>query len=193
MDLSKILKTVDGVMTVVDSLKGSKAETPPDVASGESPAQGFAGALEARLANVLVAALKEAFDRDHARLEMERTQLEEQRRHAETMLRMEARRQAIDRESSRLRLLGIGALAAWIFSVLLLVFRAAPVSGAAQAVTAGGWLLLLGAIAVAFHAQSRIAAQDPASEQPVESGAEGGAALWLLLAGLALSSVSMLL
>ena len=36
------------------------------------------GPLEARLAGVVVAALKEAFDRDHQRLELEREQMREQ-------------------------------------------------------------------------------------------------------------------
>ena len=45
-------------------------------------AQGLAGQIETRLTNVVVAALKEAFERDHARLELERAQMEEQRRRA---------------------------------------------------------------------------------------------------------------
>ena len=53
---------------------------------------------------MVVAALKEAFDRDHARLELERGQLEEERRRAAAALQAELRRQAIDRELGRLRL-----------------------------------------------------------------------------------------
>ena len=82
-------------------------------------AQGLAGQIEARLTNVVVAALKEAFDRDHARLEMERAQLEEERRRAAAALQAELRRQAIDRELGRLRLLVGAAMVGWIASVAI--------------------------------------------------------------------------
>src|SRR6267143_2432692 len=55
------------------------------------------GALEARLAGVVVAALKEAFERDTRRLELERAQLDAERERAERALRLELRRQAADR------------------------------------------------------------------------------------------------
>ena len=53
-----------------------------------------AGGLEARLAGVVVAALKEAFDRDSKRLELEREQLETERQRAERALEARAARQA---------------------------------------------------------------------------------------------------
>src|SRR6185369_13257388 len=62
------------------------------------------GGLEARMAGVVVAALKEAFDRDTRRLELEREQLAAERQRAER-LRLELHRQAGDREIGRLRLL----------------------------------------------------------------------------------------
>ena len=71
---------------------------PPASAPSLPRMQSLAGQLEAPLTNVVVAALKEAFDRDHARLELERAQLEEERRRAEQALRLELRRQAADRE-----------------------------------------------------------------------------------------------
>src|SRR5512132_2588594 len=49
---------------------------------------GAPGTLEARLAGVLVAALKEAFDRDRTRLELEQAQLEAERRRAEDAMRL---------------------------------------------------------------------------------------------------------
>ena len=72
------------------------------------------GALEARLAGVVVAALKEAFDRDTRRLEIEREQVAVERERAERALRLEVRRQAGDREIGRLRLLAGGVLAVWL-------------------------------------------------------------------------------
>src|SRR5262245_8137635 len=76
----------------------------------QAPSSGVRGYLETRLTNGLVAALKEAFDRDHARLELERAELEEQRRRAERTLQVELLRQAADRELGRLRLLAGTAL-----------------------------------------------------------------------------------
>src|SRR5207247_1127443 len=58
---------------------------------------GGPGGLEARLAGVVVAALKEAFDRDTRRLELERAELEAERERADRALRLELRRQAGDR------------------------------------------------------------------------------------------------
>src|SRR5678809_270454 len=102
MNFAKLFKTVDTILAVRDFATGSKKESdasPTDVSPRPS---GFAGEIEARLTNVLVAALKEAFDRDHARLDLERAHLEEQRRRAEEAARLELRRQTADREIARL-------------------------------------------------------------------------------------------
>ena len=82
--------------------------------SSSRPAAARAGGLEARLAGVVVAALKEAFDRDTRRLELEREQLEAERERAERALRLELQRQAGDREIGRLRLLAGVAVASWL-------------------------------------------------------------------------------
>src|SRR5262245_30438221 len=58
---------------------------------------GAATQIQAQLAGVAVAAIKEVFDRDSARLEMERAQQEAERQRAEELLRIELRRQAADR------------------------------------------------------------------------------------------------
>src|SRR3954451_21744896 len=47
------------------------------------------GQIEARLAGVVVAALKEAFDRDRARMDLERAHLDAERQRAEEALRGE--------------------------------------------------------------------------------------------------------
>ena len=194
MDIGKLLKTVDGVMAVVDSLKGGKQEPQPSETglTENAPPVGLGVQIETRLTNVMVAALKEAFDRDHARLEMERTHAEEQRRHAEALMRMELRRQVADREIGRLRFLAGGALAGWIFSVVLLVPRLDTVSAVSNIVLVAGWLLLLGSLGSALSAQGRISAQEPESENHSDTSTAGAAAVWLLLAGLALSALSML-
>src|SRR5438128_10007783 len=94
------------------------AAPPPETSLTQTAAaRGVAGQIETRRTNVVVAALKEAFDRDHARLELERAELDEQRRRAEETLRLELRRQTIDRELSRLRLLTGTALVGWLASI----------------------------------------------------------------------------
>ena len=101
------LQLIDAALGVANFARGRKA--PRAAADGQrsqlEPAAGAPGGLEARLAGVVVAALKEAFDRDTRRLELEREQLEAERERAERALRLELQRQAGDREIGRLRLL----------------------------------------------------------------------------------------
>ena len=140
---------------------------------------------------MVVAALKEAFDRDHARLELERAQIAEERRRAEEALRLELRRQAIDREVGRLRLLAGAALVGWIASIVMFAVRAASTSTGARVMVAAGWLLLLGALAAAFTAQSKVGA-GMAEERASASSAAATASLWMLVAGLAVTALSLL-
>jgi hypothetical protein len=195
VNFSNLFKVVDAMMAFRDAANRFKgpapASPPPDVALSQSAAaQGLAGQIETRLTSVVVAALKEAFDRDHARLELERVQLEEQRRRAEEALRLELRRQTVDRELSRLRLLGGTALVGWIASVVVFGVRAGAGSVAARVVLGAGWLLLLAALASAFTAQARVSGSVSDKNQMIESGA---APLWLLIAGLAVTAMTLLL
>jgi len=140
------------------------------------------GQIEARLTGIVVAALKEAFDRDRSRLELERSQLEEQRHRAEEAMRLELQRQATDREIGRLRLLAGTAMVGWLASLVMLAVRVDVMSVAGRSILAVGWALLLGAIAASFTAQ-----------KAPESGQGGTMALWLLVAGLAASAISVLI
>jgi hypothetical protein len=192
-----LLKAFDAVIALTDvarKLRGGPPEERSETAlTTNSTPNTLAGQLETRLTNVVVAALKEAFDRDHARLELERAQLDEQRRRAEEAMRLELRRQAADRELGRLRLLAAVALVGWIASVLVLGTRAAETSTLARSVLGGGWLLLLSALAAAFSAQGRIGAYAPDNSAPLDAGPGAAAALWLLVGGLALTALSLLL
>ena len=113
------LQVLDAVIGVTDLARSRKIRKMSQE-SGEPPQQLEAGGraglggLEARLAGVVVAALKEAFERDTHRLELEREQLEAERLRAERALALELRRQASDREIGRLRLLAGVAVASWI-------------------------------------------------------------------------------
>jgi len=196
MNFTAIFRAFDTAMALRDAARRFRGETPPPAADTglspvSAPGSALVGQIETRLTNVVVAALKEAFDRDHARLELERAQMEEQRRRAEEALRLELRRQAADRELARLRLLGGAALIGWIAAVTLVVVRLGTLSVAARSLSAVGWVLLLGSLGAAFSAQKRLsmAANDPS---PVEAGPGAVVALWALIAGLAVAGMALL-
>lgn len=190
MNFSTLFRAYDTVIALRDAARKFTASasgfSPPETSlSQTTAAQGLAGQIETRLTNVVVAALKEAFDRDHARLELERAQLEEERRRAEEALRHELRRHAMDRELTRLRLLAGMALIGWIASVAILFIH--PSSIPSRIVLGLGWLLLLGALGASFSAQGRINADK------MGSGDAGALPLWLMIAGLAATAISLLL
>ena len=190
----RVLDVVIGVTDIARSRKIQKmsqesADQPQQLEAG---GRAGLGGLEARLAGVVVAALKEAFERDTHRLELEREQLEAERLRAERALALELRRQASDREIGRLRLLAGVAVASWIGT---LFFSARLLGGPPGARGALGiaWLLLLAAFASSFVAQSQVAesASRP-DERGVDSGLAGAFALWLIVLGLALVGVAVL-
>jgi hypothetical protein len=156
---------------------------------------GSSGPLEARLAGVVVAALHEAFDRDSVRLEMERSQIEAERRRAEELLRAELRRQAADRILSQLRLIAVMAVVTWALSAALGVWLPGMREGLPRSLLAAGWVFALGALASAFVGWQRV------SLHSADVGASGTAVLgqtaavyapWLLIAALALSGAGLL-
>ncbi len=198
MNFAGLLKAFDTIVVlreVARRFKAPDAPAPPNetaLAGTSTPPAALTGQIEARLTGVVVAALKEAFDRDHARLELERAQLDEQRRRAEEALRAELRRQAADREVARLRLIAGTALGGWIASVATMVVRLDTASAVSRGVSAFAWLLLLAALGTAFMAQGQVSASVPGNSAPVEAGRQGTAALWLLIAGLACAAIALI-
>lgn len=185
-------------MRVLDTVAGlAQMTTRPRRAEGSevAPAQpsGPLGALEARLAGVVVAALKEAFDRDKARMDLERETIEAERARAERALQAELRRQAADRTLTHLRLIAVfaggmllvsGALSAWI----------APMrDGAAAVALAGGWVAALAALGCVFAAWPRVSGWAAGSSSDAQQSGPAAAAPWLLLLALALTGASVLL
>jgi hypothetical protein len=166
---------------------------------GEDPlaAAGARGTFEARLAGVMVAALKETFERDSRRLELEREQIEADRERAERALRLELLRQVGEREIGRLRLTAGVAVVTWLTT---LFFAARLMGGplAARVAVGIGWALLLVALACAFAAQSRVgdalrrAAVDATPPETIDGGTAGTIAPWLIVAGLALVGLAVL-
>jgi hypothetical protein len=199
----RILDTVLGLTDVARRFRAPASpppadDTPQDLAAAARG--GLGGPIEARLAGVVVAALKEAFDRDHQRMELEREHAESERRRAERALRLELLRQAGDREIGRLRMLAAVAVASWLGTLVFAAQLLDEAAGSRIAVGAG-LVLLLAAFAASFTAQSslgRSLAQAPIDDATVRpavfsSGAAGAAAPWLIVAGLASVGLAALL
>jgi hypothetical protein len=195
----RILDMAIGAADIARAATGSrgKDEPPPDPDEQLDLATRSGPGLEARLAGVVVAALKEAFDRDTRRVDLERQHLAAERERAERALRLELQRQAGEREIGRLRLLAGVAVVAWIGSLAL---SARFVGGAGARVTLGfGWVFLLSALAASFVAQSGVStalgasALDDEGRREIRSGASGAAALWLTILGLVLVALAALI
>src|SRR5262245_45621452 len=99
----RVLDTLTGLVQMTGRLRRSDEPTGLQAGAPGGPL----GLIEARLAGVVVAALKEAFDRDSTRLELERSQIEAERQRAEAALQAELRRQAADRVLGQLRLVAV--------------------------------------------------------------------------------------
>jgi hypothetical protein len=166
-----------------------------------------AGALEAGLAGIVVAALKEVFNRDAHRLELEREQLERERERADRRLKIELLRQTGDRELGRLRLLSGVATASWLGTLVAALFsgRMSGAGVAARVLLGSGWVMLPTALALSLVAQSRVvnvlARLDREVDGRVLGGVRsddlisgGGVALvpWLIVIGLAVIGVAAL-
>ena len=191
------LRLIDAVLGVSDVVRLVKGRSPAEDGRQLAVGSTALGGIETRLAGVVVAALKEAFARDHQRLELERQQIEAERQRAERALRLELLRQAGDREIGRMRLVAGVALASWLGTLLLASTLLSSVSG--RITMGAGWLLLLLAIALAFAEQSRlsralVAADNRLSVETVTASSVGGVlAPWLVVAGLAATALGVLM
>jgi hypothetical protein len=172
-----------------------KPDAPAPAAGGDQPAGPLAH-LEHRLAGVLVAALSEAFDRDRARMDLERSHLEAERARAEAALRAELRRQANDRAIGQIRVIAIAAVAVWMLSAALTAAVPGMRAGGSRLLLGSGWACVIAALACAFSGWQRVG-RDRADEQSMSSPDAGAgfalsAASWLLLGGIALSGAALL-
>jgi hypothetical protein len=168
-------------------------------AGGEGQAQGSGGplaAFETRLTGVVVAALKEAFDRDRARMDLERAHLDAERQRAEEALRAELRRHAADRALGQVKLIAIMAIGVWMLSAGLGVWLPGMRTGGARWLLGAGWILVIGALGCAFSAWGRIStwsgSDAGARGTPVGPGLAEATAPWLLLAAIATSGAALL-
>jgi len=191
------LTIIDTLIDVTNLALTRKSKKPSEELE-PSNAQGRAGgAIEARMTGVVVAALKEAFDRDARRLDLEREQMELERARAERMLKLDLLRQAGDREIGRLRLMAAVAVGSW-FGTLLLTSRLISGPVAARAMLGSGWLLLLAALSLSFTAQSRVGRALAFLDEPgarhddLGAGAAGVLVPWLIVLGLGVIGLAVL-
>ncbi len=173
----KVLDTVANFAPIVVQFFGGRGTPPSSQASAETGvpssldvrAQGGLAdvrGLEARLAGVVVAALKEAFDRDKARMDLERETIEAERARAERALQAELRRQAADRELVQLRMLAMFAGLLLLVSGVLAVWLPGMRTGLASATLSGGWLLALAALGCVFAGWQQVTVWASAPEPP---------------------------
>jgi hypothetical protein len=191
------LRVLNGVLGLTDVVRQIKGHGKDDDQEQLTVGGRGLGAIEARLAGVVVAALKEAFDRDHQRLELERQQMDTERLRLERGLRLELLRQAGDREIGRLRLLAGVAVVSWL-GTLFFAMRLIGGAPSARVLLGIGWLLLLGALGAAFSAQTTIGRALSRVDEHVNpaaalSSSAGAIAPWLLVAGLAAIALGVLL
>lgn len=194
-----VLDTVGGVVELARRFRrggdqpeaGAAGGAPLGPALGQATGGGPLGVIEARLAGVVVAALKEAFDRDSARMELERSHIDAERGRAEQALRAELRRQSADRMLGQLRLVAVMAISTWALSAVLGVYLPGMSAALPRVLLGAGWLMALGALGGAFVAWQQISAWSSDVKATSELGAASFAP-WLLLAALALTGASLL-
>ena len=181
----RVLETVNGLARMGGRLRSMTVD---------SEAGGHAGgALEARLAGVVVAALKEAFDRDRARMDLERAQIDAEQRRAEEALAAELRRQTAERLLGQLRLLAIMAIGTWMLSAALAVWLPGMRAGLPRGLLAAGWALAFAALGCTFAGSQRVSAWTAAAAYNTPpSSVAASTAPWLLLLALASTGASLL-
>ena len=183
----RVLDTVTGLARM-----GGRLRATLDPAYSEVPEPAARG-LETRLAGVVVAALKEAFDRDRARMELERSQIEAERRRAEEALAAELRRQAAEHALGQLKLLAIMSITMWMLSAALAVWLPGMRAGLPRGLLGLGWALAFAALGCTFAGSQAISRW---TASPVTAGPppDGGASFapWLLLLALASTGASLL-
>jgi hypothetical protein len=196
MALATWLRALDALTGLVDLTRRLRGEPQArtDLVSAPGATLPGTGQLEARLAGVVVAALKEAFDRDRTRLELETAHIEAERRRAEEALRLELRRQAGDRAFAQLRLMAGGALVVWVVSASLSVIVPGAREAPAKLVLAVGWSTLVASLGSALAGSATLSQWMSAA--PGDSHLPASLALtltpWLLVSGLAITALGLL-
>jgi hypothetical protein len=192
----KVLDAVTGLAQLTARLRrpADVDDDPRAMVAGGGP--GPLGQLETRLAGVVVAALKEAFDRDRARMDLERSAFEAERLRAEQALHAELRRQAAERAVAQLRIVAVMAIGVWMLSAVLGVWLPGMRGEGARWLLGGGWFLAIAALGCVFAAWQHVSAWsgDPGGgPAPAPRHAAAAAAPWLLLASLTFTCTALLI
>jgi hypothetical protein len=196
------LRLIDAALGIHDLVRLRRARTSDDVdleSRQLMPSQGLQG-LESRLASVVVAALKETFDRDSKRLELERQRIDMERERAERATRLELVRQSSERETARLRFIAAVSIAIVVASFFLVPRIAGPAGSGfwPRATLGAGWIMLVASIWRSLSGQTGLARTLDRIAADLDLVTELGApkpdpfALWFLVAGLALVGVAVL-
>lgn len=185
----RVLDTVGGLVQLGSRFGRNPTGEAPIGAPGAAP-------LEARLAGVVVAALQEAFDRDRARMDMERSHVEEEQRRAAEALAAELRRQMSERALSQLRLIAVIAVGVWMLSAALAVWLPGMREMLPRVLLGIGWTAAFASLGCAFAGWQNISVWTgklgaAAADGPPRSVAAAAAPPLLLLA-LALVAASLL-
>ena len=193
MGLAQWMRVIDTVSGLVQM--GGRMRRPPegDLQPGGG---GPIGQVETRLAGVVVAALKEAFDRDRARMDLERAHMDSERERAEQALRAELRRQAAERALGQLRLIAMMAFAVLMVSAAVGVWLEGMRTTVPRVLMGAGWACAIAALGCAFMAWQHVSAWSSDTQGVPPGGnpshAAATAAPWLLLGALALTGASLL-
>ena len=183
----RVIDTVTGLARTAGRIRATFDPGSTDIAEGATRG------LETRLAGVVVAALKEAFDRDRARMDLERSQIEAEQRRAEEALAAELRRQTADRALGQLRLLSIIAIAGWMLSAALAVWLPGMRAGIPRGLLGAGWTLSFAALGCTFVAFQTISTWGATGRNSVLPASRAAAmAPWLLVFALASTGASLL-
>lgn len=192
----RVLNAVLGVTELVGKMNRSGTGTALGAVRDADASARANAPIETKLAGAAVAALKEAFDRDHQRLAFDREQRDADRKRADRLLRLDLARQAGDREITALRWLAALAIVGWLGALPLLVVGR-DWSVAVRVTLGVGSACLMAALATALLAQSRLVQavghlHDKGEMPTGPSAAAATAATWLLVTGLALVALAVL-
>ena len=191
------LRALNAVGTVAEAsrlFRGARTDLEREAAGGEPGST----QLEARLASVVVAALKEAFDRDRARFNLEQGHLDAERGRADARLRLEWLRQTSERTLGQVRMIAVMSLVVWVASGLLLVWLPGSQASASKLLLGFGWGALIATVACAFAAHNRITAwlvgAQTSDAAPADLPQSSSRAIlpWLLVLGFALTAGSVI-
>ncbi len=190
------LRALNAVGTVADATRMFRGRGAVD--SSPAPVDDT-GALETRLANVVVAALREAFDRDRTRLDLERDFHRAEQLRNERALRLEWLRQTGTHALDQTRHLVVLSVVVWIASAAAAGWLA-PLGEVSKWCLGLGWVTLGAAVAAAFlthqHLTTWLAQRATDLDTPPElPGMPKFTAQtwlpWLFLGGFLLSALSL--